>query len=1298
MSRTDRAIWIRATPLLALLATIALSLHLQAEDPDTITSLPTHQLSLPPTDNVLVLTRIDQKSIDTTDSSPADLRWIGITRQIPQHLIDRHLSDPNTGWSDTTIGPIWRLTLTSVGAKGIRLFLRHLNLDGAHLWIHRGDYTSLSTYTQRGPYSDGEVWSPIILGETVTIEYQPDHNEALNGSRVLPFDIPAIGHLWNTPREINAKDTGRTPNKTSDHCFQDLTCRANSDEELARFAGAIAMISIVDEETKRHGYCSGALVNDRVSTSLIPYFLTAAHCVATESEARSIEFHWFLQNRNCSGESSRDYDDRYSTTSGSTLLEVETGSLRNEGISPWGRGDAALLKLLSEPPPEVYYLGWNARSTAISIGTNVLGIHHAEAKAKQVSFGEISFRYPNMLSVRWGNGLILGGASGSPVINQDGQILGIASGGQDDHEGCFDQGSPTLYSSLASFYPKIEDYLNSTVAPPPPSSPSQDSGPHSLTVGVPQGFQLNPASTGILQSSDRAYYVDVPSGTSDLLITVSSDIPTIDVDLYVRYQEPPVPGRYDWRSVGPSGNEAIVINATSTPSLRPGRYYIALLLYDVPSQAATGLVTATTTNRVVSDEGTVESMQFVRIPSGTFAMGSIGQDASGIEQPVTTVRLTKSIEIGKFEVTQHEWVSVMNSNPSSNVACGPRCPVESVSRVQANEFLDRLNHSDDSYRYRLPTEAEWEYAARAGTIGDTYGPLESIGWYSGNSGDRLQAVGRKDSNPFGLHDMIGNVYEWVADWSGSYLGGSVTDPTGPSSGTVGVIRGGSYHHNAVVSRASHRYFLDPSNRHSDVGFRIVRTLKSSMLGGVLQSGQPVEFRISSSEIRTLQNGTRSFIIDVPAGSQSLSIVLESDQSGVDVDLYVRHQHDTQVSQYDWKSASSSGSESIEISTDTVPALRPGRYYISLVLYRSSVLHASGTLTARVTARTTGPLGIQFVQISPGEFNMGSSSVEAYDNEEPITRVMISRAFEIGAHEVTHGQWQELMGTSPASSEACELDCPVVGVSWNDIQKFLEKLNSDEMDHEYRLPTEAEWEYAARGGIASDRYGPLDSIAWHIGNSNDRLQRVGTKAPNQYGLYDMIGNVHEWVADWYGAYTGGRITDPTGPAFGFSRVVRGGSKHDGGSENRASYRGWDRADARYANVGFRIVRSVRREVDTPLGGELVLGVPRQYRIPQDLRQIFLNGEKSYFVDIPDGAVQLSVSVIAQDPSIDVDLFVSYQVDNTSERYGWASRSLSGDESITIGADQQLRAGRYYISLLLYGNSSVPVEGSITATTR
>jgi formylglycine-generating enzyme required for sulfatase activity len=217
-------------------------------------------------------------------------------------------------------------------------------------------------------------------------------------------------------------------------------------------------------------------------------------------------------------------------------------------------------------------------------------------------------------------------------------------------------------------------------------------------------------------------------------------------------------------------------------------------------------------------------LQFVRIAPGQFTMGS----AAGMpgEQPPHTVRITSAFDLGKYEVTQAQWQALMQSNPSR--FAGPDRPVDSVSWNDAREFLARLNAADPAHRYRLPTEAEWEYAARAGTAGDYPGALDDIAWYAFNSNGETHPVGQKQPNAWGLYDMYGNVWEWCQDWYNRdyYASGPAADPAGPEEGAHKVLRGGSWGANTAYTRSSVRIGFFPNQKNSYYGFRVVREVNT----------------------------------------------------------------------------------------------------------------------------------------------------------------------------------------------------------------------------------------------------------------------------------------------------------------------------------------------------------------------------------------------------------------------------------------------------------------------------------------
>ncbi len=211
-------------------------------------------------------------------------------------------------------------------------------------------------------------------------------------------------------------------------------------------------------------------------------------------------------------------------------------------------------------------------------------------------------------------------------------------------------------------------------------------------------------------------------------------------------------------------------------------------------------------------------MEFVLVEAGTFQMGS--NDGDNDEKPVHQVTITKDYYLGKYEVTQKQWVAVMGSNPSG--VRGDNAPVENFAWNSLPEFITKLNTLESTDKYRLPTEAEWEFAARGGNSskGYTYSGSNTVGDVAFTGPGNPQPVGTKKANELGIYDMSGNVWEWCSDWYGSYSSEAVTDPSGPSTGSYRVYRGGSFFDGSC--RVADRSSNWPQPRDEFAGFRIVR--------------------------------------------------------------------------------------------------------------------------------------------------------------------------------------------------------------------------------------------------------------------------------------------------------------------------------------------------------------------------------------------------------------------------------------------------------------------------------------------
>lgn len=262
--------------------------------------------------------------------------------------------------------------------------------------------------------------------------------------------------------------------------------------------------------------------------------------------------------------------------------------------------------------------------------------------------------------------------------------------------------------------------------------------------------------------------------------------------------------------------------------------------------------------------------------------------------------------------------------------------------------------------------------------------------------------------------------------------------------------------------------------------------------------------------------------------------------------------------------------------------------------RSPGLLALLGLFATTPLGAGAPAGLgKFVRVPPGSFLMGSPPSEPgrRPTETPHW-VLLTRAFELGATEVTQAQWVRLTGENPAS-EQDPRDCPrdfttingvglcrgypVDRVSWLDAQAFIRKLDALGDGYVYRLPTEAEYEYAARAGSRTawpfgDDSAELDDYAWHLGNSRGRSHAAGSRRPNAFGLYDLHGNVAQWVQDFDAPYPSEPAVDPTGPTSGSRRVHRGGGWSSAAAETRSAARAATSPALREDGIGFRLVRT------------------------------------------------------------------------------------------------------------------------------
>ncbi len=255
-------------------------------------------------------------------------------------------------------------------------------------------------------------------------------------------------------------------------------------------------------------------------------------------------------------------------------------------------------------------------------------------------------------------------------------------------------------------------------------------------------------------------------------------------------------------------------------------------------------------------------------------------------------------------------------------------------------------------------------------------------------------------------------------------------------------------------------------------------------------------------------------------------------------------------------------------------------FILAIIGSAFISHAG-----EVSKTFTNSIGMEFILIPPGNFTMGSSTDEPgrYSGERQH-RVNLTKAFYLQTTEVTQGQWKALMGNNPSSYRGCGDNCPVEQVSWEDAQQFIQKLNRKELTDKYRFPTEAEWEYACRAGsvaafssgaiteLECGRDPNLDVAGWYCYNSGNKIHPVALKKPNNWGFYDMHGNVQEWCQDYFAPYPYDEVKDPKGPPAGTYKTMRGGIWYSPARDCRSASRFGSAPHYRFLHIGFRLCRT------------------------------------------------------------------------------------------------------------------------------
>lgn len=661
--------------------------------------------------------------------------------------------------------------------------------------------------------------------------------------------------------------------------------------------------------------------------------------------------------------------------------------------------------------------------------------------------------------------------------------------------------------------------------------------------------------------------------------------------------------------------------------------------------------------------------KMVFVKGGNFQMGS--EDGETDEMPIHEVAIS-SFEIGKYEVTQYEWKTIMGNNPSFHKNCDD-CPVESVSWYEIQEFLNRLSERTGDI-YRLPTEAEWEYAANGGVYSKQYTYSGSnipneVSWFGENSSGNSHSVGKLLPNELGLYDMSGNAQERCWDWMGPYESENLNNPRGLLFGRYKAIRGGSWSDVLALSRISDRDGDEPVSNGFDYGFRVVKSKSNfqsnfdyetlEVSGGAFQMGcedysdkeKPIhgvrlnsfnigKYEVTQAQWKAVMGSNPSYFKDcdqcpvdqvsyneallfikrlnqitgklyrlpteaewefaaiggvkskgfIYSGSNNIDDVAWFDANSVTRTNEVGKKKPNELGIYDMSGNVQEfcvdflGGYLAEKAVNPFGPLvgsqriiRGGGYNVNSAFARNSVRNntypenAYANLGLRLVLPIFNLKAIEpeTVLVEGGTFQMGSNSGE--EDEKPIHAVTLS-SFKMARYEVTQAQWKAVMGTNPSQFSNCD-QCPVENVSFNDVQEYIKRINSI-TGKLYRLPTEAEWEYAARGGKKSKGYqfsgsNDINLIAWCDLNSNGKTQIVGLKKPNELGIFDMSGNVWEWTIDRYSSYNFSNMGNTEANQSGY--VIRGGSYRNRTINCTVSDRfGFNAIDS---NGGFRLVITV-----------------------------------------------------------------------------------------------------------------------------
>jgi len=857
--------------------------------------------------------------------------------------------------------PVWRMAIQSPAALGIRLHFSGFSAGAGRVWIHDGS-TELSQiagpYAGMGPYHDGDFWSDTLMSETVIVEYQPAN--PTHAQWAPPFQITELSHVFADPQPTAKEDLSKA---AAASCNLDSTCYS----EWADTAKAVARISF--ESGGGSFVCSGTLLNNRANSGDL-LFLTANHCIDTDTVARTLQTFWFYQTSTCNGAvpSTRNVP----RTAGSRLLV--TGDRT--------QGDFSLVRLESVPNG-VMFSGWDPAEVAE--GTALTVVHHPSGDYKRIAFGNrvASSRISSAFySVLYSQGLTEGGSSGSGLFSAPLMLTGTLSNGpkaDTPEQYCRLIPFADNFGRFSAYYPQLRDILEGR------SASSRD-----LVSGVPAQVSLDAVTGPTLFTGDFSYRIVVPQGATRLDVTLATATANANVDLFVRYasDNAVTSGAIttDHRAETAGGNEQISITATSTPPLRAGTYFVSLAVRTV-NVAVRATLTATVTTAASSaptvlTSGVSRAFSLPAAEEGTLFNGgrsftiTVPQGATRLD--IVLVTSTPRVDIDLFARFGQD-VTVQNGRVSADFGS---------DGLSGNERITITSATTPALRpgtYFISLMSFTAGAPAVGTVTATVssGPVTapSQGPIQLTSGVRQPYSYAAVSQPtlfFGRDSFYIDVPEgatrldiqlttstFEADVDLYVRHGSDTDvqngevvadfnSTGPDGNERITITPDS-----TPALRSGRYFISLVLYSTDIA--AAGSLMATVTGGgttvptptsptQLTAGTPARFALPAVDTATLYYGNYSFKVEVPENSTQLRIELKSDNPNVDVDLYARYGADTDLLDNDvvadYRSEGTTGNETITITSASSPPLRPGTYYISLGLFSKGV-PSTGTITATI---------------------------------------------------------------------------------------------------------------------------------------------------------------------------------------------------------------------------------------------------------------------------------------------------------------------------------------------------------------